>query len=292
MTATNPGADLVEKLVSNLANGTSRTEADIQSDIKALLLAADLGLDEKLILEEPMEDGTRRRIDIATGRTIIETKRNFDNIDLTAAEAQLAGYMETREKNVGTEFIGILTDGRTWNLYDLQEDGLQKVSVHVLSSSAPNVDRFLVWLESAMSTKDEIPPTPEEIEFRLGAESSAHLIDLARLSDLYHSAPVKSEVEVKRSLWAKLLRTSFGSGFNDDETLFLNHTLLVLQAEIIAHAAIGFDVSPTGSLEARTMATGSEFEAAGIFGVVEADFFDWILDVPGGAASSPNWRAA
>lgn len=278
-------ADVVGKLLSSLATGVGRTEADIQSDIKALLVTADLGLDdEKLVLEEQIGDGTRRRIDIATGRTIIETKKDFSKTDLGAAETQLGGYMRTREENTGTEFIGILTDGRDWKLYDLQDDDLLEVSSYRLTTGKTDQDRFLVWLESAMSTKDRIAPTPEEIELRLGAESSAHLIDLARLKDLYHSAPVKSEVEVKRALWAKLLRTSFGAGFDDDETLFLNHTLLVIQAEIIAHAALGFDISPTGQMEAKTLTTGSEFENASIYGVVEADFFDWVLDVPGGEA--------
>ncbi|WP_141743029.1 N-6 DNA methylase [Corynebacterium sp. HMSC11E11] len=280
-----PEDGIVPRLLSSLSTGVGRTEADIQSDIKALLVAADLGLeDDNVVLEEQIGDGTRRRIDIATGRTIIETKKDFAKTDLSSAKEQLAGYIRTREENTGTEFIGILTDGRDWKLYDLQDDALAEVSAYRLTTGAADQDRFLVWLESAMSTKERIAPTPEEIELRLGAKSSAHLIDLARLKDLFHSAPVKSEVDVKRALWAKLLRTSFGSGFDDDESLFLNHTLLVIQAEIIAHAALGFDVSPTGPLQAKTLTTGSAFEDASIFGVVEADFFDWVLDVPGGEA--------
>lgn len=280
-----PEDGIVPRLLSSLSTGVGRTEADIQSDIKALLVAADLGLeDDNVVLEEQIGDGTRRRIDIATGRTIIETKKDFAKTDLSSAKEQLAGYIRTREENTGTEFIGILTDGRDWKLYDLQDDALLEVSSYRLTTRNADQERFLVWLESAMSTRERIAPTPEEIELRLGAESSAHLIDLARLQDLYHSAPVKSEVDVKRALWAKLLRTSFGSGFDDDEAMFLNHTLLVIQAEIIAHAALGFDISPAGQLEAKTLTTGSEFEEASIFGVVEADFFDWVLDVPGGEA--------
>lgn len=118
---TGGASGLTRELLARLATGTRRTEADIQSDIKALLLTADLGLGEDQVeLEQQIGDGTKRRIDIAVGRTIIETKRDFELVDLDTAERQLAGYLQVRERNRGVEYIGILTDGRTWRLYDLR----------------------------------------------------------------------------------------------------------------------------------------------------------------------------
>ena len=62
-------------LITRLASSetTGRTEADIQSDIKLLLTSGDFNLDTPR-LEEQIGDGTRRRIDIATGATVIEVK--------------------------------------------------------------------------------------------------------------------------------------------------------------------------------------------------------------------------
>ncbi|WBB49782.1 N-6 DNA methylase [Verrucosispora sp. WMMA2044] len=99
---------------------------------------------------------------------------------------------------------------------------------------------------------------------------------------MYDQAAAIPEVQLKRDLWAKLLRTAFGRAFTDDEHLFINHTLLVLTAEVIAHAVVGFDVSNPAEMPAATLVQGTAFASAEIHGVVEADFFDWVLHAPGG----------
>ena len=50
-------------------------------------------------------------------------------------------------------------------------------------------------------------------------------------------------------------------------------------AEVIAHALVGFDLQ---SITPASLLSGSKFEESGIAGVVEADFFDWVVYVPGG----------
>lgn len=153
-----------------------------------------------------------------------------------------------------------------------------------MAPSEPSVDALIDWLEAILSTQSQVNPTPDEIRTRLGAESPAHKYDHAALKRLYRQAEGIPEVALKRELWGKLLRTAFGDGFDDSERLFIDHTLLVLSAEIIAHAALGFDVSAAGSIAPRDMAVGTEFANAQIFGVVEADFFDWVLHADGGEA--------
>lgn len=61
----------------------ARTEADIQSDIKTLLMFGDFDRDEAR-LEEQIGDGTRRRIDIAISVTVIEAKRTLSTEDAKA----------------------------------------------------------------------------------------------------------------------------------------------------------------------------------------------------------------
>jgi hypothetical protein len=61
------------------------------------------------------------------------------------------------------------------------------------------------------------------------------------LAAIYAQSRDRPTVKLKRQLWAKLLTTAFGTAFADEERLFLEHTFLVLTAEIIAHAVLAFD---------------------------------------------------
>jgi len=238
-------------------------------------------------MEAQVGDGTKRRIDIELGQCVIEVKKDIHALDLGKAEAQLAGYVKQRTEALG-RYVGILTDGREWRLYHLHGDDLELVSTLTLGRQSPDTDELLVWLESVMSTLTAITPRPEEIEDRLGAESPAHKLDFADLKAIYDANATSPEVVLKRQLWAKLLRTAFGEEFVDSEELFITHTLLVTTAELIAHAVLGIDIGPTGSLTARQITSGSEFTNHNIRGVVEADFFDWITDTEAGESFVRN----
>lgn len=140
-------SEFVDITVRGMLKRGVHTEADIQSSIKAVLLAADIGLKEDgVLLEDPMGDGSKRRIDIRFGQAIIETKRTLAQTDLTAALEQLTGYVATRSSAYGVPFIGILTDGRDWRLYDLIDDeqswrGTRPGSVSTRGSGQKAVER-------------------------------------------------------------------------------------------------------------------------------------------------------
>lgn len=280
-----PAAAVVAAVQRLASRNTARTEADIQADAYLVLVSGDLALEsgDVVRLEEQVEDGTRRRLDIAVGNCVIEVKKDLrPGGILSDAQDQLAGYVGTQSKQLGTRYVGILTDGTLWYLYRLDNEKLVRVAELLLPEQAPDVDRLLVWLESILATQEKVAPAPAEINRRLGAASPAHMLDHASLAALYDSSAAKPEVALKRDLWAKLLRTAFGTAFTDDPGLFVDHTLLVLTAEVIAHAALGWDVSSAGPLTPTALARGTEFANAQIYGVVEADFFDWVLEVPGG----------
>ncbi|MEX1209983.1 MAG: N-6 DNA methylase, partial [Candidatus Nanopelagicales bacterium] len=224
-------------------------------------------------------DGTRRRIDVAVGHVVIEVKKNLNSADLPKAVEQLAGYVKQRAESFG-RCVGILTDGSEWRLYQLHDGTLELVSILKLTKRNPDTEGLLVWIESVLSTRDHVKPTPQEIERLLGAKSPANRLDTAELRDLYQKNADHKDIVLKRQIWAKLLRTAFGAEFKDTEDLFVNHTLLVVTAELIAHAVLGFDVGPTGPLTARQIVSGTEFSKAKVRGVVEADFFDWVVDTP------------
>ncbi|MGH8995691.1 MAG: N-6 DNA methylase, partial [Acidimicrobiales bacterium] len=126
-----------------------------------------------------------------------------------------------------------------------------------------------------------VMPTPHEIERRLGAASSAYALDKATLAAQYRRYGTQPTVALKRELWAKLLTTALGTNFSDTDDLFVEHTLLVVTAKVIAHAVLGYDLTgPTTN--PATMLAGALFAQAQIGGVIEADFFDWLIEVPGG----------
>lgn len=263
------------------ARDTPRTEATLQSDVRRLLLDERLGLSDEVLLESPTGEGGR--IDVEVGSTIIEVKKDLRSPRvLREAVTQLCGYVRDREAAHARRYVGVLTDGAEWRCYHLRQDELHEVGAPLaLSSTKPDVDALLIWLEGVLATARDIRPTPEEIARRLGVASSAHALDRSSLAGLYAQHRDDPVVRTKRRLWARLLETALGTQFEDSDELFVEHTLLVNTAEIIAHAVLG--LAPE-TLAPRSILSGQKFDEAGVHGVVESDFFDWVVDVPKGEA--------
>ncbi|MPZ64541.1 MAG: N-6 DNA methylase [Pseudonocardiaceae bacterium] len=271
-------------LLRRLANRDRvRSEATLQADIRQLLLTGGLGLAEHDLdveLEAQLTD--RRRIDIEVGYTVIEVKKDLRSAGVAAAaEGQLAGYVAARSEQTGQRYVGVLTDGAEWRAYQLRHGELAEATRHTLSVASPDGDVLLFWLEGVLATRQNVPPTPGEIAARLGATSASHALDRATLTALYAAHAGDPTVQLKRELWASLLRSALGTQFTNDDELFLEHTLLVNSAEVIAHLVVGLDAT---DLQPATLLGGQRFDLAGLYGVVERDFFDWVLEVPGGAA--------
>lgn len=276
----------LRSLAARLANrDAGRTEAMVQSDLHTLLATAPLNLRpgdlETIALESP---AGHRRIDVEVGNTVFEVKKDLRVARVQAhAVEQLAGYVRQRVESRGTRYVGVLTDGADWHLYHLDPTGqLQHTSTFTVDAADPDVDGLVVWLEGVLATGDRITPNPVEIERRLGAGSPAHELDAAELTALYETYRDHPTVALKRELWAKLLTTALGTNFRDEDALFVEHTLLVLMAEIISHAVVGLHPEDP-SIPAATITSGRLFSQAQINGVVEPDFFDWVIEVPGGS---------
>lgn len=245
-----------------------------------LLLTADLGLDEddlQVNLETPVRGG--RRIDVEIGCTVIEVKKNLDSPRAVAAAAeQLAGYVRERQEELGQRYVGILTDGRTWIAHHEVDGELVEVT---RIKAKPTEPRLLnLWLEGVLATRDGVRPTPTEIAARLGHVSSGHALDIASLTALYREHRDHPTVALKRDLWAELLRSALGTQFTNSDELFIEHTYLVNSAEIIAHLVLGVDAA---DLPPEQVLSGEQFAIAGLHGVVAHDFFDWVVEVDGGA---------
>lgn len=261
-----------------------RAEADAHAAIASFLTLANLGLAKKQVakLEEPTGDGTRRRIDVSYGRLIIEVKKDLlVKNAVENAEPQLAGYLKNKNDSTGEVFAGVITDGVLWRLYVLHDYGLAFVTEFKLTKvDADAIERLQTWLDAILLTGPKLLATKERIAERLGSTSPRFLFDRARLGRIYDENKTRPEIALKKELWARLLRTALGTVFTDDDALFLDHTMLVMEAEIIAHLVVGLDPS---SLDASAILAGDEFHDAGITNVVESDFFDWPAQVDGGA---------
>ena len=234
-------------------------------------------------LEAPTADGTRRRIDIERGLTVFELKNDL-RVGNTRAEAlaQLAGYVQTRTEQLGQRYVGVLTDGVDWVLCSLRPDAtLEVVGQHTVDPRRPDVVRLVAWLEAVLATKERISPTPQEIEQRLGAHAPRSALDLASLRAVYEAHRRDPHVQMKRELWGRLLTIALGTSFEETDQLFIEHTYLVVLAELIAHAVVGIEID-NPDLSGAALLSGEAFKQAQIGGVVERDFFDWPADTPDG----------
>lgn len=266
-----------------------RTEADIQSDIKMLLLSApDLipvedSYNKSLQLEEQLGDGTRRRIDIALGATVIEVKKELT----TEVEArdyidQLRGYVETRMEQTNSRYNGILSDGRAWWLFEVNPATGEFPLLSKFELTTPKKGADLVaWLQAVLAMPAEISPKPDAIEDVLGSDSPGYAQDKSFLKSMYSRVSNDPTIKLKRELWARLLRSALGTTFEDQEDLFLDHTLLSIEAATIGHAVMGINLAELATAPA-TMLSGEFFRDAGIHNVIESDFFDWVTIVPEG----------
>lgn len=285
MDTNSPLDDHLQALVDRLANRDRvRSEATVQADIRQFLLTGGLGLAEhdlEVELETPVPG--QRRIDIEVGFTVIEVKKDLRGVaTVQKAVKQLAGYVAERSEQTGQRYVGILTDGTIWRAYHSRGEDLVEATRFELSSPArQGLEPLLTWLEGVLAVRTGVPPTPREIVTRLGATSASYALDRAALASLYAEHQSTPTVQLKRQLWSRLLRSALGTQFTDTDELFLEHTLLVNSAEIIAHLVLGLDVT---DMQPATLLIGQHFAQAQIYGVVEEDFFDWVLEVPGGAS--------
>ena len=89
----------------------------------------------------------------------------------------------------------------------------------------------------------------------MGAGASSHDLDSATLASLYAQNKSSKSFQIKRQLWARLLTSALGSQFEDSDDLFVEHTLLVTSADIIAHAVLGL---PVELLPPATLVSGNK----------------------------------
>jgi hypothetical protein len=282
-----PAADLpgLNKILRRLAQHRGQRGAqEAGADVWRLLISAGLGLDDS-DLETDLETSNHDyyRITVGRGHALVEVSADLRALGaVTGGEQRLARHLDERARETGTRQLGVLTDGTEWRLYHTVNGTLRLAQpAHTTDTAGRAAGKLASWLEAVLATARRIQPTPDEIKSKLGAHSPSYAVDSAELAAIYEKRRNLPSVKVKREMWAKLLTTAAGTGFPDDDDLFVAHTLLVAMAEVIGHAVLRFDLSDS-RLTAKDIMSGARLSAAGIAGVVEPDFFDWVADVPEG----------
>jgi SAM-dependent methyltransferase len=223
--------------------------------------------------ERPLPE-VHGRTDALLGQTVFEFKTDLRR-ETRAAEQELARYLAQREGETGERFVGIATDGATFTPYELRASALRKLAPFTASVDSPR--DLLPWLSAAVAIAADLPPDPDTVRRELGRESLAWHRARAELAALWEEVSDHPDVRLKRELWAGLLERVYGSSVGNDD-LFFQHTYLTVVAKTIAVHVLGLDMPDPHDLLA-----GRPFAEVGISGVVESDFFDWLLAGAGGA---------
>jgi len=258
------------ELLHHLATRPGHDE--VKSDFRDLLVE-EFGVELGALDFERRVPEVKGRLDALIGRTVFEAKRNLDQ-EWGDVVRRMPDYLADREREEGERFVGIASDGLKWVVFERNGDELVKLKETTLDPD--KADAFLAWLDGAVALKSSLSPDPLTVRLELGQDSVAFRRANEGLRALWERLKDDPAVALKRQLWAQLLKLVYGREVESD-ALFFQHTFLVIVAKAIALAVLGLrDDDP------KHVLSGASFEAAGIFGAAESDFFDWVVAEPGG----------
>ena len=266
---------LSDEQLNEIVHGLSRRPGHetVRADVRQLLIDGLLVPRDDVQLEKHIPE-VRGRIDALLGRTVVEIKSDLRR-ESTDAQEQLTRYIKQRQDDSGERYVGIATDGADFVSYELRNDGLRELGTYKTDTADP--DGLLSWLRPAVAAGEDLPPEPEAVVRELGRLSLAWNRALGDLRDAWKEVGTQPEPSLKRQLWAQRLELVYGTPVDRDD-FFFQHTYLSVVAKTIAMHVLGL---PTP--EPPDLLSGRPFEQAGVTGVVESDFFDWILAASKGA---------
>ena len=265
---------LSDEQLNEIVHGLSRRPGHetVRADVRQLLIDGLLVPRDDVQLEKHIPE-VRGRIDALLGRTVVEIKSDLRR-ESNDAQEQLTRYIAQRQDESGERYVGIATDGADFVSYELRDDGLRELGTYKTDTADP--DGLLSWLGPAVAAGDDLPPEPEAVVRELGRQSLAWNRAVGDLRQAWAQVGAQPEPHLKRQLWAQRLELVYGAPVDSDD-IFFQHTYLSVVAKTIAMHVLGLPTPDPADL-----LSGRPFEQAGVGGVVEADFFDWILAAPVG----------
>ena len=252
-------------LLQHLAGKPGHDE--VKADFRDLLIK-EFDADLSALDFERRVPEVRGRLDALIGRTILEAKSDLGK-ELSDVERKMPDYLADREREEGEKFVGIATDGRAWQAYELESGNLIKVKETILDPEKPEL--FLAWLDGIVALKASLPPDQLTVRIELGQDSVAFRRSQSALTSLWAKLGRNPAVALKRQLWAQLLKLVYGRDAESD-ALWFQHTFLVIVAKCIALAVLDLRED-----DPKRLLSGEAFQAGGVSGAVESDFFDWVV---------------
>jgi hypothetical protein len=210
----------------------------------AEILRHGFGADYRALDHEVRLPEVHGRADTLFGLVVFEFKANLQR-ELSAVLARLPDYLAERERQTGRRFLGIATDGAEFIAYELREAVLAEIGRYETDRTRP--DALLLWLEPALSDRDDLPPDPLSVERELGRNSLSFGRARGVLERLWAELRTHPEVMLKRQLWDGLLREAYGAPVGDD-ALFLQHTYLTIVAKTIAARVLDLRVDDAAGI--------------------------------------------
>lgn len=232
------------------------------------LLVGEFGVEIGALEFERRVPEVRGRLDALIGRTVFEAKSDLAR-EWADVARRMPDYLADREREEREKFVGLASDGYKWAAFELRAGELALVKETILDPERS--EAFLAWLDGVVALKTSLPPDPLTIRAELGQDSLAFRRAHDELAALWKQLASDPAVALKRQLWAELLKLVYGREV-ESESLFFQHTFLVIVAKSIALAVLGLREDDPARL-----LSGEAFAAAGINGAVESDFFDWIV---------------
>ena len=217
------------------------------------------------------------RIDTLWGAVVIELKSDLRR-EIQDVEARLPAYLAdaAARSRSPRPVTGLATDGAEFRAYVLRDGALHQVGRYDTDPERP--DELMAWLEPLLSDRPDLLPEARAVAQAFGRASMTFGRARMALEALWATLGADPEVRLKRDLWDGLLREAYGEEVGDD-SLFLQHTYLATVVKAIAARVLDLPVDDPAAL-----LSGAALADEGIIGAVEADFFDWPLRHPDGAA--------
>jgi len=209
--------------------------------------------------------------DALYGDLIFEFKKVLDDSSRADGTEKLTRYLKNQQHP--DRFLGLLTDGRSLEVYALRTDDLAKVDGFLL-----DVDRAeyaKLWLDCYLFHEKNVTPTANDVALRFGERSPTYWRSTRILEALWSTAFDRSSTRTKFIEWQSLLSIVYGSSVGDEE-LYLRHTYLALFARLLAFVAVKRRAPSNGEL--RGILNGQAFEKMGFENFVGDDFFTWMTD--------------
>ena len=272
-------------------------EANITSAVRDFLILTGLVKGDEINEENPPSDASRRAVDLTALDTFVEMKRRIGTtggLDPNPEYVQqLDDYLAASGESGKGLRTGILTDGKHWILRwpgagQVKTARPYAFTLHDAQGWLP----LFEWLrDEALVSLEGIPPDRGNIEKHLGPNSPRYERDIAALRTLFQENSHYETIKVKRQLWFDLLRAALGEVASSQEQLddlFVRHTYLSMVIGMVVQASFGIDIRQAAASDPADLLHGRAFwNATGLQGIVESDFFAWPTEVGGG----PSIRA-